>query len=163
MEKVRPETGREAGLGHGRERPLCRDAPVSRRPWMAGSDHCAGMHRCRGGHGWPGATTSGHHYSQLLTTNLNFPALTDCVLSGASDGCPRFILTQAALKAGRHGASILNFSLRDISVQVNYASDIHAGHLSSNHLRGEGATSGEMAVPALPGKRLYRRWLAKIL
>ena len=23
---------------------------------MAGSDHCAGMHRCRGSHGWPGAT-----------------------------------------------------------------------------------------------------------
>jgi hypothetical protein len=34
-EKVRPGTGREAGLGH---------APVSRRP------------------GWPGATAPGHHF-----------------------------------------------------------------------------------------------------
>ncbi len=27
----------------------------------------------------PGATTSGHQYFQRLTTNLNLPALTDCV------------------------------------------------------------------------------------
>jgi len=24
--------------------------------------HCARMHRCRGGHGWPGATAPGHHF-----------------------------------------------------------------------------------------------------
>jgi hypothetical protein len=42
MEKVRPGTGREAGLGH---------APVSRSTWMCVSDHCAWMHRCRGAHG----------------------------------------------------------------------------------------------------------------
>ncbi len=37
----------------GREWPLCKDAPVPRRPWMAESGHCARMHRCREGHGWP--------------------------------------------------------------------------------------------------------------
>jgi len=89
-------------------------APVSQRPWMAGSDHCAGMHRCRKGHGWPGATTSGHHYSQLLTTNLNFPALTDCVLSGASDGCPRFTFWGERWVSALYGSNFPPLSLSQV-------------------------------------------------
>ena len=80
-EKVRPGTGREAGLGHAPVSRICtwkytgRGAQDvrERSARMAGSDHCAGctgvakaregrerplcrMHRCREGQGGPGAT-----------------------------------------------------------------------------------------------------------